>query len=136
VIPRSILYSVIAVAVIYTLCNLSIIAVVPWREAVHSKFIASQFIETLYGRRAASAITVLVLWTALASVFALLLGYSRIPYAAALQGDFFKVFGRLHPRGQFPHISVLVMGGLSIAGCFLALEDVITALLTCRILIQ
>jgi amino acid transporter len=56
VIPRSIMYRVIAVAVIYTLCNLSIIAVVPWREAVHSKFIASEFIERLYGTRAASAV--------------------------------------------------------------------------------
>src|SRR5437763_1203585 len=63
VIPRSIIFSVLAVAVIYALCNLSIIAVVPWREAVHSRFIASQFIEKLYGTRAASAVTVLVLWT-------------------------------------------------------------------------
>jgi amino acid transporter len=88
VIPRSIIYSVLAVAVIYLLCNLSIIAVVPWREAIKSKFIASEFIERLYGTRAAGAVTLLVLWTALASVFALLLGYSRIPYAAAFLQDF------------------------------------------------
>jgi APA family basic amino acid/polyamine antiporter len=136
VIPRSIMYSVIAVAVIYALCNLSIIAVVPWREAVHSKFIASEFIERLYGTRAASAVTVLVLWTALASVFALLLGYSRIPYAAAVDGHFFKVFARLHPTGNFPHISLLVMGALSIVASFWSLDAVISALLTSRILIQ
>src|SRR5262249_39843533 len=82
VIPRSIIYSVIGVAAIYALTNLSIIAVVPWREAMQSKFIAAQFIEKLYGTRAAALATGLVLWTALASVFALLLGYSRIPYAA------------------------------------------------------
>ena len=114
VIPRSIVYSVLAVAAIYSLMNLSIIAVVPWREAMQSKFIAAQFIEKLYGTRAASAVTVLVLWTAFASVFALLLGYSRIPYAAAVNGHFFQVFARLHPTGQFPHVSLLVMGGLSI----------------------
>src|SRR5450432_2235444 len=136
VIPRSIMYSVIAVAAIYTLCNLSIIAVVPWREAVHSKFIASEFIERLYGTRAASAVTVLVLWTAFASVFALLLGYSRIPYAAAVNGHFFKVFARLHPTGHFPHVSLLVMGLLSIVASFWSLDAVITALITSRIIIQ
>lgn len=136
VIPRSIIYSVLAVAAIYALTNLGLIAVVPWREAAHSKFIASDFMAKLYGTRAASGITVLVLWTALASVFALLFGYSRIPYAAALNGDFFKVFARLHPRGGFPHISLLVMGGLSIIACLWTLDDVITALVTSRIVIQ
>jgi len=113
-----------------------LIAVVPWREAVHSKFIAADFMAKLYGARAASAVTVLVLWTALASVFALLFGYSRIPYAAALNGDFFKIFARLHPTGDFPHVSLLVMGGLSIVACLWTLDDVITALVTSRIIIQ
>ncbi|MCU1236043.1 MAG: amino acid permease-associated region [Candidatus Solibacter sp.] len=136
VIPRSILYSVLAVAAIYALMNLSIIAVVPWREAMSSKFIAAQFIEKLYGTRAAGVVTVLVLWTAFASVFALLLGYSRIPYAAAIDGDFFPVFARLHPSGKFPHIALLVMGALSIAASLFNLDAVISALLTSRILIQ
>jgi amino acid transporter len=136
VIPRSIIWSVIAVAILYALMNLSIIAVVPWRVAMHSRFIVTDFIQKLYGPRAASAVTLLVLWTAVASVFALLLGYSRIAWAAASQGDFFRVFARLHPKGQFPHIAVLVLGGLSILGSFFALGDVISALLTSRILIQ
>jgi len=136
VIPRSIVYSVLAVAGIYSLMNLSIIGVVPWREAVQSKFIAAQFIERLYGTRAAGAVTVLVLWTGFASVFALLLGYSRIPYAAAVNGHFFPVFGRLHPRGKFPHVSLLIIGLLSIGASFWNLDTVISALLTSRILVQ
>lgn len=136
VIPRAIVYSVLAVAAIYALTNLSIIAVVPWREAMQSKFIASAFIERLYGTRAAAVVTVLVLWTAFASVFALLFGYSRIPYAAAVNGDFFKIFARLHPRGRFPHVSLLVMGALSIVASLWSLDAVISALLTSRILIQ
>lgn len=135
VIPRSIIYSVLAVATIYALTNLGLIAVVPWREAVHSKFIAADFMGKLYGSRAASGVTVLVLWTALASVFALLFGYSRIPFAAAVNGDFFKSFSRLH-AGGFPHVSLLVMGGLSIVACLWSLDDVITALVTSRIVIQ
>ncbi len=102
VIPRSIIYSVIAIASMYLLTTLSIISVIPWREAMHSKFIASEFIEKLYGGKAAALVTALVLWTAFASLFALLLGYSRIPYAAAINGHFFKSFGKLHPTGQIP----------------------------------
>jgi len=135
-IPRSILISVIVVAVIYAAMNLSKIAVVPWRDAVQSKFIASEFIERLYGTRAAGAVTILVLWTAFASVFALLFGYSRIPYAAAVNGHFFQAFGRLHPRGHFPHIGLLVLGGLSMVASLWPLDAVISALLTSRILVQ
>ena len=136
VIPRSIVISVLATAGIYFLTNMSLISVVPWREATHSNFIASQFIEKLYGTRAASVVTVLVLWTAFASVFALLLGYSRIPYSAAVNGHFFKIFARLHPSGNFPHVSLLVMGILSIIAAFWSLDQVISALVTSRILIQ
>jgi basic amino acid/polyamine antiporter, APA family len=136
VIPRSIIYSVIAIAGIYLLTTLSIISVIPWREAMHSKFIASEFIEKLYGTKAAGLVTALVLWSAFASIFALLLGYSRIPYAAAINGHFFKSFSRLHPTGRFPYVSLLVMGGLSIVASLWSLDQVITALLTSRILVQ
>jgi amino acid transporter len=135
-IPRAVLISVVVVAAIYAAMNLSIIAVVPWREAMQSKFIASEFIERLYGPRAASAVTLLVLWTAFASVFALLFGYSRIPYAAAVNGHFFAPFARLHAGGRFPHVALLVMGGLSMVACLFTLDQVISALLTSRILVQ
>jgi basic amino acid/polyamine antiporter, APA family len=136
VIPRSIIYSVIGISSIYLLTTLSIISVIPWREAMHSKFIAAEFIEKLYGAKAAGLVTALVLWTAFASLFALLLGYSRIPYAAAINGHFFKSFARLHPKGKFPYVSLLVMGALSIVASLWSLDQVITALLTSRILVQ
>lgn len=135
-IPRSIIISVLVIAGIYSLTNLGIIAVVPWREAMQSKFVAAQFIEKLYGGHAATVMTVLVLWTAFASVFALLFGYSRIPYAAALNGDFFAMFGRLHPQHRFPHVSLLILGGLSMLASLWNLDAVISALLTSRILVQ
>jgi amino acid transporter len=78
----------------------------------------------------------MVLWTALGSVFALLLGYSRIPYAAARDGYFFKVFARLHPTKNFPHVSLVVIGAISIVCSFLSLQTVIEALVVTRILVQ
>jgi amino acid transporter len=142
VIPRSILLSIVLVAIIYVLINLSIIGVVPWREFVpadshpSSRFIVSVFMEKIYGRTAATLFTAAILWTGFGSVFALLLGYSRIPYAAANDGYFFKAFGRLHPKKPFPYISLLVVGAVSIACSFFSLGLVIDALITTRILVQ
>jgi amino acid transporter len=142
VIPRSILISIVAVAAIYISINLSIIGVVPWREFVpasahpESDFIVSSFMERLYGPKVATFFTFLILWTAFGSVFALLLGYSRIPYAAARDGYFFSVFARLHPSKQFPHVSLLLIGVIAMLCSMLDLGVVIDALLTTRIVVQ
>src|SRR4029453_9285044 len=98
--------------------NLSVIGVVPWREFVpaaahrESEFIVSGFMQRVWGARAATALTLLVLWTAFGSVFALLLGYSRVPFAAAEAGYFFRAFGRLHPTKGFPYVSLFWRGAL------------------------
>jgi len=142
VIPRSIFWSILAVALIYLAINLSIIGVVPWREFVPASerpgasFVVSIFMEKIYGHRVAALFTAMILWTAFGSVFALLLGYSRIPYAAAKDGYFFKIFSRLHPTKGFPHVSLLVIGIISILCSFVSLGLVIDALITTRILVQ
>ena len=142
VIPRSILISTAAVAVIYLGINLSIIGVVPWREFVpaadhpESNFVVSVLMEKIYGSTAATIFTLLVLWTAFGSVFALLLGYSRIPFAAAQSGYFFRAFGKLHPTKDFPYVSLLVLGAISIVAGFFSLGTVIDALIVTRILVQ
>ncbi len=130
-------------AALYFAINLSIIGVVPWREFVpadahpESEFIVSTFMERLYGPRVATVFTFLILWTAFGSVFALLLGYSRIPYAAARDGYFFSVFGRLHPTGRFPARVAASCSAPSRSSCsLLPLGVVIDALITTRILVQ
>jgi amino acid transporter len=141
-IPRSVIISVVAVALIYIAINFSVIGVVPWREFVpadkhpESNFIVSIFMERIYGKGVATFFTAMVLWTAFGSVFALLLGYSRVPYAAAIDGYFFKVFARLHPKKSFPYISLVVLGAIAIVCSFFSLGLVIDALITTRILIQ
>jgi len=141
-IPRSILISLLAVAFIYMAMNFSIIGVLPWHSFAvtdpnaDAPPIASIFMEKLYGSKTAMIFTMMVLWTSFASVFALMLGYSRIPYAAARDGYFFKWFATLHPQKEFPHRSLLLIGGLAIACSFLSLQTVIAALVTMRILVQ
>ena len=139
-IPRAIIVSIALVAVIYIVMNVSILGVIPWQEVMNgtkdSHFLISSMMERLYGSRAGDLATLLVMWTAFASVFSLLLGYSRIPYAASLDGNFFKIFGRVHKQHQFPDVSLLALGSVAALFCFLSLAEVIAALVVIRIVIQ
>ena len=135
-IPRSILLSIVVVAVLYLIMNLSIIGLVPWREAMHSQAVVADFMVRAYGPTGGRSITVLILIASFGSVFAILLGYSRIPYAAALEGQFFPIFGRLHRKGQFPYISLLAMGFCSALACLFSLESLITSLIVTQTLLQ
>ncbi|MCA8833193.1 APC family permease [Hymenobacter pini] len=136
-IPRSIFLSILGIMALYLLLNWSVGSVIPWQEAAQSKFIVSTFVERLYGDTAAKAATALVLWVAFASLFAVLLGYSRIPYAAAADGEFLPVFARTHPTKQFPHVSLLLLGGVGFVFSLLfKLGEVISAILAMRILVQ
>jgi amino acid transporter len=98
--------------------------------------VVSDFMQRLYGARTAQAVTLLVLWTTVASLFSLLLANSRVPYAAATEGRFFQVFGRLHPKRDFPGFSVIFIGVCSAVACLLTLEVVINALIVIQVLVQ
>jgi amino acid transporter len=136
-IPRGIFLSVLGITVLYLAMQTSILGVIPWREAQNSKFIVSTFVERLYGHTAASVATGMVLWIALASVFSVLLGYSRVPYSAALDGNFFPIFGRLHRTKKFPHISLLALGTLAFFFSIkLDLETSIAGILAVRLIVQ
>ena len=136
-IPRSIFISIFCIALLYLFMNISIVSVIPWQEAMKSHFIVSTFMEKLYGTRAAIIATVLVLWIAFASLFAVVLGYSRVPYAAAADGHFFPAFAKLHSTKEFPYVSLLFLGGAGFVFSLLfKLADVISAILAMRILVQ
>jgi basic amino acid/polyamine antiporter, APA family len=141
-IPRAVLLSILLVAGLYLLMNLSVLGVIDWREVIgaaqsnNKLYVFSTFMQRIYGNWAATVITGLIMLTAFASVFSLILGYSRVPYAAALDGNYFKIFTRIHPVYQFPHISLLALGGTALLFCFFRLADVISALVVIRILLQ
>jgi fructoselysine transporter len=115
----------------------SILGVLPWREAQNSQYIVSTFVERIYGTRAAAFATVMILWIAFASLFTTLLSYSRVPFAAAEDGNFFPVFARVHPTKHFPHVSLLFLGAASLAFSVLfRLSSVIKAIIAVRLLVQ
>lgn len=134
--PRSILISTVAICLVYFVMNLGIVGVLPWPDVVGSSRVASDLMLRTQGERAAGVVTALIIWTAVASTFAALLGYSRIPYASARAGHFFRYFATTHPVGDFPHRSLMLVAGMAMIACLADLETVIMALLTARIPIQ
>jgi amino acid transporter len=135
-IPLSIVLSIGIVAVLYCTLQLGILRVVPWSEAAHATSVAALAVERTWGTLAAQSTAVLILITAFASTYGLLLGSSRIPYAAAETGLFFSSFARLHPRAGFPYVSLLAIGLLALPATFLPLDQVIAALTTGLIIAQ
>jgi APA family basic amino acid/polyamine antiporter len=141
-IPRALLLSILLVACLYLVMNVSILAVVPWQELAgssqsgHGLPVISMFMQRIYGSWAAKLASGLIMWTAFASVFSLMLGYSRVPYAAALDGNYFRSFAKVHPRDRFPYVSLLALGMVAALFCFLRLADVIAALAVIRITLQ
>src|SRR3954447_26705940 len=136
VLPRAILYAVFGIMVAYLAMNIGVLGVVPWQEAAKSQSVASLVLERTWGKVAADVTTVLILVTAFGSIYAGLLGGSRVPYNAARDGVFFRPFGRLHPRHHFPHVALLVMGLITAIGSFFTLSTVIQVLLAVFVIVQ
>jgi amino acid transporter len=136
VVPRAIMFSISTVGTLYILMTTCFLSVIPWQRVHESKFIASEFIEVLQGAAAGKAMTALILWIAFSSAFSLLLGYSRIPYVAATDGNFFGAFARLHPKGDFPYVSLVTLGILASVFSLFKLSEVIPSLIATRVLIQ
>jgi amino acid transporter len=140
-IPRAIVLSIVLVVALYIAMSTVIIGVIPWQEAKESPTIASVFIERTFvepaqGRAAAIVMTSLILFVTASSLYAVILGYSRIPFAAARDGQFFPVFARVHRTKHFPHVSLVTLGALSIPFCFFTLGQLVNWLILIQILVQ
>lgn len=136
VLPRSIVYSIFGIMVAYLAMNIGVLGAVPWQIAAKSQSVASLVLERTWGKTAADITTVLIVVTAFGSVFAGLLGGSRVPYNAARDGLFFRPFGKLHPRHHFPHVALLVMAAVTAVGSFFTLTTVIQVLLAVFVIVQ
>ena len=140
-IPRSIVLSTFLVATLYILMTVVILGMIPWQEVKESRTVASVFIARTFadpetGRLAGIVMTGLILFVAAASLYATILGYSRIPYAAARDGDFFKAFARVHPTKHFPDLSLVTIAIVSIPFCFFTLGQLVSWLIQVQVLLR
>eukprot|EP01102_Stenamoeba_stenopodia_P004830 TRINITY_DN1524_c0_g1_i1.p1 TRINITY_DN1524_c0_g1~~TRINITY_DN1524_c0_g1_i1.p1 ORF type:complete len:432 (-),score=81.72 TRINITY_DN1524_c0_g1_i1:542-1837(-) len=148
-IPWAVIGSVLIVVSLFLSVDFAVIGVVPWQQLLPpvppvpyptpSQYPIAYFLELAFPKVADVLPVVFVLVLAITvygSSFTMLLGYSRIPYAAAVDGNFLPYFDKLHPTQEFPYVSVLVMGALAVIACFFNLDTLIEALITARILVQ
>lgn len=135
-IPWSIIIAILGMMLLYLALNIGVMGVVPWQKVAASTSIASLVLEQVWGKGVASVVTVLILITAFASVFAGLLGGSRVPYNAARDGVFLRQFGKLHPRYHFPHVALIVMCVITAIGSFFNLSLVISTLTAVIVIVQ
>jgi amino acid transporter len=141
-IPRAILLSAVLVCVFFVGLHLAMLGTISWHDvpveekAQETYSLPAKFMERIHGPWAAVLVTLLLVWSCFGSGFAALLGYSRIPYGAARYGHFFSGLGRVHPVHRIPHVSLLLVGGLTLFWSFFGLQSVINALITTRILEQ
>ncbi|MFN2446182.1 MAG: APC family permease [Vicinamibacterales bacterium] len=140
-VPRSIVFSILLVATLYILMTTVILGMIPWPEVRDSRTVASVFIERTFadptiGRIAGTVMTGLILFVAAASLYATILGYSRVPYAAARDGDFFPIFARVHPTKRFPDVSLATIAIVSIPFCFFTLGQLVSWLIQVQVLLR
>jgi amino acid transporter len=144
-IPRAILLSVLFVSAFYVAMNLAALpalrdAAGHLGQAAQSAVLRVQLVadiaQSAFGHWAGWLMAALIIWTAFASVFSLLLGYSRVPYAAARDGNYFSFLSAVHPKHKIPHRSLVALGLVATAFCFFSLSQVITMLVVTRILLQ
>lgn len=142
--PRSIVSSILLVAALYIAMQIGVLGALPWQQVVAAadgslpplgQHLASAVVEQRFGVAAAIAVTVLVLITTFASAFGNLLAFSRIPFAAAVDGTFLRPFAHVHPKHRFPDVSLVAIGLLAVPACFFSLDAVINALTTGIVLI-
>jgi amino acid transporter len=140
-IPRAIVASILVVVALYIAMSTVIVGVIPWTEAQQTRAIASVFIARTIAdagtaRTAAAVMTALILVVTASSLYGVILGYSRIPFAAARAGQFFRIFARVHPTGHFPHVSLVTLAAMAIPFCFFSLGDLVNWLILVQIVSQ
>jgi amino acid transporter len=137
-IPRSILLSTVLVIALFAGLHWAMLGTVPWKEYAGKDGVnlAAVFMEQIHGSWAKWLVTLMILGSIFASAFSGLLGYSRIPYGSARAGHFFSVVGRVHPKLQIPHISLLLVGGITLFWTLFDFTSVLNALITTRLLVQ
>jgi amino acid transporter len=137
--PRAIVISIVAVAILYIVMSTVILGMMPWPEIGASRTVASVFIGRAFadpaaGHTAGLVMTALILFVAASSLFTGVLGYSRVAFAAARDGTFFPVFAAVHPTKHFPHVAVLTVGAVAVPFCFFSLGQIVNWLMQVQIL--
>jgi basic amino acid/polyamine antiporter, APA family len=134
-IPLALLLGVGTILVIYLVTNLAYFYALPFAQVLtaNSKFnpdalpVATMASETFLGAAGYSLLAFAFMFSAMGAMNGSIMTNSRVPFAMARDGLFFKGLGVLHPKTETPIISLIVQAALSIilalSGTFDQLTD-------------
>lgn len=125
--PKAFLFGTLALVVLYLLANLAYLAALEPAEVAASKSVAADALNRVAGPTAAKLIALAIAISIFSAANAITLGASRVYYAMAEDGLFFRRLAEVHPRFGTPAFSVLVGSAWA---CLLSLSNTFQELLT------
>jgi amino acid transporter len=107
--PRSLIGGTLAVIVIYLVANAAYFHVLKPSEVAGGTRVAAEMMDRIFGGWGASAVSIAAMISIFAALNGSILSGSRVPYAAARDGYFFKAVARVHPQHRTPGVSIVVL---------------------------
>lgn len=107
--PLALILGTLAVIVIYLLANLGYFYVLTAGEVGSHDRVAGEMMRRVLGDWGADGVSIAAMISIFAALNGSILSGSRVPFAAARDGLFFKSFARIHPTHRTPSVSILAM---------------------------
>jgi amino acid transporter len=111
--PLALIGGTAAVMAIYLLANAAYFYVLPANQVAASDLVAADMMRKIYGQAGANMVSVAAMISIFAALNGSILSGSRVPYAMAVDGLFFKSVANVHPQFRTPGISILALSAWS-----------------------
>jgi APA family basic amino acid/polyamine antiporter len=108
--PLALIAGVTAIIGVYLLTNLAYFSVLNAGEVASSDRVAADMMRRIAGPHGAGAVSVAAMISIFAALNGSILSGSRVPYAMARDGYFFRHIGKVHPIFRTPSASILLLG--------------------------
>ncbi|MBI2686379.1 MAG: amino acid permease [Acidobacteria bacterium] len=111
--PLALVFGTVAVMAIYILANLAYFYVLPAAGVAGSDRVAAEMMRRVWGGGGANAVSIAAMISIFAALNGSILTGSRVPYAMARDGLFFRTIGEVHPRYFTPANSIMALSAWS-----------------------
>jgi len=107
--PRALIAGTLVVIAIYLLANLAYFYVLPAAEVASSARVAAETMRRILGSFGANAVSIVAMISIFAALNGSILSGSRVPFAMARDGLFFRRVAFVHPQHRTPSVSILAL---------------------------
>jgi APA family basic amino acid/polyamine antiporter len=108
-VPRALILGLLGVIAIYLVVNLAYFVALPMAELAGTSRIAERAATAMIGPPGATIVALTVVVSTFGCNAAAILASSRLLYAMAADGVFFRSAGAIHPRFHSPHVAIVLV---------------------------